>query len=149
MPTAPSKCSGTTRSTTAESWSTSRRRSSTAICCCYRRCSSRQRVPSRQRKGRRLRLGRLAPVCGSIEPREQLAAAVDADLLEDRLQMILHRVARDEEPLGEGARVESGDDRGGDVALALREGIGAAEEVECLGWSCASERDGDLSVAVS
>ena len=56
---------------------------------------------------------------------------------------------RDEEALCEGARVESGDDRGGDVALALRECIGAAEEVERFGWSCASERDGDLTLAVS
>jgi hypothetical protein len=63
--------------------------------------------------------------------------------------MILDRVARDEEPLGKGARVESCDDRGGDVALAFRERIGATEEFERLGWSCASKRDGDLSVVVS
>lgn len=63
--------------------------------------------------------------------------------------MILNRVARNEEPLGDRASVESGDERRNDVALALRECIGTAEDIERLGWSCASDRDSDLAVGVA
>ena len=63
--------------------------------------------------------------------------------------MILDRVARNEESLGDCARVESGDDGRDDISLALRERVAAAEDIECLGWSCASKRDSDLAVGVS
>ena len=92
---------------------------------------------------------RLASVRRRAESREQLTAAVNSDLLEDQLQMILDGVARNEESLGDRASVESGDERRNDVALTLRERVGAAEQIERLGWSCASKRDGDLPVAVT
>ena len=45
-PTAPSRCCEATRNTTAASWSTSRRRSSTATCSCWLRSRRRGQVPS-------------------------------------------------------------------------------------------------------
>jgi hypothetical protein len=41
---------------------------------------------------------------GGAEFREQLAAAVDADLLEEGLQVVLHGVRRDEESFGDRSR---------------------------------------------
>ena len=53
-------------------------------------------------------------------------------------------MARDEEPLGDGAGVESGEQRRDDVALAPRERVGAAEEIERLRRRCVAQGDGDL-----
>jgi hypothetical protein len=64
-------------------------------------------------------------VSRSVEGREQFAAAVNPDLAEDRLEVILHRVARDEEPLGDRTRVEATDERRDDQA---GRGVGALSE---------------------
>ena len=50
--------------------------------------------------------GGLTAIHAAAQDREQLTAAVDPDLVEDRLQMILNRVAGDEETLAT-ARVSS------------------------------------------
>ena len=63
----------------------------------------------------------LGAVARSVEAREQFTPTVNAELYEHRFQMVLDRVARDEEPVGDRTSVEPEDDGGHDVALALRE----------------------------
>src|SRR6266550_1040071 len=88
-------------------------------------------------------------VCvGGAELREQLAAAVDADLVEDGLQVVLHGVRRDEESFGDRARVEPRHEQRDNRTLALRERVGAAEEAERLGRARGPKADRDLALVV-
>jgi hypothetical protein len=83
------------------------------------------------------------------EPREQLAAAVDADLLEHRFEMVLDGVARDEEALGDSVSVKSRRECRDDLTLTLRQRIQAAKEFKSLTRSRSAERDGDVPLALT
>src|SRR3954447_45169 len=69
----------------------------------------------------------------AAESCEQLAAAADARLLEYGFEVVLDRVAGDEESLRNCAGVKPRDERSDDLALALGQRVGAAEQVERLG----------------
>jgi hypothetical protein len=96
--------------------------------------------------------GSAAPRAGAAglvraaESGEQLTAAADPGLGDDGLEVVLDRVAGDEEPLCDGARVEPCDECGDDLALALGERVGAAEQLERLGRCRRAQRGRDLPV---
>jgi hypothetical protein len=81
------------------------------------------------------------PAASTFSSSEQLTAAADARLLEDRFQVILHRVAGDEEARGDRARVEAGEQGGDQLTLAPRERVRARQPVERVASRRAAQRD--------
>jgi hypothetical protein len=75
----------------------------------------------------------LRACCCRVECREQLAPAIDADFAEDGFEVILDRVVGDEQSLADRAGVEARRERRDDCALARRERVDAAEDVEGIG----------------
>lgn len=74
---------------------------------------------------------------------------MDPDLLEDRLEVVLDSVRRDEEAFGHRTSVVTGYEQDDHLSLSLRERIDTAHELEGLVAACGSERDGDLAVSRS
>ena len=72
---------------------------------------------------------RVAGTLGGLRQhaRDELAAAAHADLLEDRLQVVLHGVARDEQAVRDLARVEALDQQRDELALARAETVRARD----------------------
>src|SRR5919198_1315877 len=58
-----------------------------------------------------------------LQPTRELHAVTDAELVEDRLEVALHGLRRDPEPLGHLARPQAVGHEQGDLALALREPV--------------------------
>lgn len=59
-----------------------------------------------------------------VEARQRFAGAVIPDRFENRVEVILHHVARDEEPFGDRTRIEAADERGAHAGC----GVGALGE---------------------
>ena len=111
-----------------------------------------RRVPDAARvRAHRLKrhAGRVRSALGGDEPGQQLAAAVAAGLLEDRLEVILDGVRGDEKPFGDGSGIASADEQADHLPLPRRERAGAAEEIEGLARSGSPDGDRNLRVAVT
>src|SRR5512145_1121484 len=105
------------------------------------RVTIRSEIPPRRPRGKSARpgvageeppgAGRLA-TCASAgdrsrlvlhEPTSQLDAVPDAELVEDRLEVALHRLGGDPQPLGHLAGAQAVRDEQGDLAFTLRESV--------------------------